>query len=107
MDFGGFLRRLGANVRRARWAAGLTQAQVAARALSFRYLGEVERGQRNPSVETIFVLARILGVTPAFLLDVDPDATARARAKIDASKIEAPRRGRKPSRSPRARTVER
>ncbi len=83
----------------------MTQAQVAAKAVSFRYLGEIERGQRNPSVETIFVLARILGVTPAYLLDVEPEATARAHAKMASATIEAPRRGRKPSRARRARVA--
>ncbi len=97
MDFGSFLRRLGKNVRRARWAAGFTQAQLAAKGISFRYLGEIERGERNPSVETLFILARHLGVTPALLLDVDPAGTERARDRLDAATIEPPKRGRKPS----------
>ena len=97
MDFGSFLKRLGKNVRRARWAAGLTQAQLAAKGISFRYLGEIERGERNPSVETLFILSRHLGVTPALLVDVDAAATERARAKLTGATIEPPKRGRKPS----------
>lgn len=46
--------RLGAGVRALRRARGWTQEQLAERAsLSYKFLGEIERGQGNPSVETL------------------------------------------------------
>lgn len=101
MDFGSYLRRVGSNVRKARWALGLTQEQVAARGVTYRYYQEIERGERNPSLETLFTLARILDVTVAALVDVSPTTTAQARARMANAKLEAPKRGRKPSRLPR------
>jgi transcriptional regulator with XRE-family HTH domain len=47
MDFGTFVKRVGARVRRARWAEGLTQEEVAAAVLTFRLLAELERGRGN------------------------------------------------------------
>ena len=48
---------VGANVRRFRVAAGLTQEHVAfAAEIDLTYLGGIERGKRNPS---LLVMARI------------------------------------------------
>jgi transcriptional regulator with XRE-family HTH domain len=41
------MKRVGANIRKARWLLGWTQEDVAARGLSYRYFQELERGQRN------------------------------------------------------------
>jgi transcriptional regulator with XRE-family HTH domain len=97
VDLPTFLRRVAANIKKARWAAGLTQEEAAAEVLSFRYYQEVERGERNPSVGTLFSLARRLGVTAAALVEVDVAATDRARARMKEAPARPPRRGRRPS----------
>jgi transcriptional regulator with XRE-family HTH domain len=52
----------GANLRRARLHLGLTQEQLAERAaLHWTYVGSVERGERNVSVDNICRLAWALG----------------------------------------------
>lgn len=59
---------LGQTVRRLRRQADLTQEELAERAgLSANYVGEIERGECNPSVLVMFALARGLGVHPADL----------------------------------------
>lgn len=87
-------------MRRARWRAGLTQQEVASKGITYRYLQELERGVRNPSVQTLFDLAQILGVRVADLVEV-----GERRAPVDLSMVPesaAPRAGRKPS--PKRRT---
>lgn len=55
--------RLGAALRECRERQRLTQEQLAERsALSYKFIGEIERGNGNPTVETLDRLARALGV---------------------------------------------
>jgi transcriptional regulator with XRE-family HTH domain len=57
------------NLKRLRTLTGLSQEALADRAgLHRTYISSIERGQRNVSLENIFVLARALGVQPAELL---------------------------------------
>lgn len=59
---------LGQTVRRLRREADLTQEELAALAgISANYVGEIERGECNPSVLVMFALARGLQVEPAAL----------------------------------------
>lgn len=61
---------LGKSVRRLRREADLTQEELAARAgISANYVGEIERGECNPSVLVMFAVARGLGVQPSQLLE--------------------------------------
>lgn len=70
MDKHSDLVALGQTVRRIRREADLTQEELAARAgISANYVGEIERGECNPSVLVMFALARGLGVRPSKLLD--------------------------------------
>lgn len=64
------MRRLvGGNFSRLRREAGLTQEEVAARSgFSQQYISGLERGQRNPTVVTLFELSQAIGVTPIDLL---------------------------------------
>lgn len=64
------MRKLvGRNVKDARLKAGLSQEQLAERSgFSQQYLSGLERGQRNPTVVTLFELAQALGVQPVDLL---------------------------------------
>ncbi len=60
---------IGANVRRLRKAAGLSQEALAAEAgIDMRYLGGIERGQENPSVAVVASIAKQLGVHPSVLM---------------------------------------
>ncbi|MDE0449951.1 MAG: helix-turn-helix transcriptional regulator [Spirochaetaceae bacterium] len=63
---------LGTNLRRLRTSTGLSQEELASRSSLHRtYISSVERGQRNVSVENIFLLAKALGAEPSDLLRVD------------------------------------
>jgi transcriptional regulator with XRE-family HTH domain len=59
------MRKLvGRNAARLRAAADLTQEELAERSgLSQQYLSDLERGKRNPTVVTLYELARALGVS--------------------------------------------
>ncbi len=63
-------RAFGKRMRQLRRERGLAQDRLAAQAgLSASYVGFIERGERNPTLETIYKLARVLGVAPKELLD--------------------------------------
>lgn len=69
-------QRLGRNILRHRHARGWSQQVLAGEAdLSLRYLAGVERGEENPSLETIVAIAGALDLTPGDLFD-DPDGEA-------------------------------
>lgn len=62
---------VGVNVRRLRIERKLTQEQLAHDAeIDLTYLGGIERGRRNPSVNVLGRLALALGVLPGALLAV-------------------------------------
>lgn len=90
-----FRRRVAARIQRARWRLGWTQADAAFRVgLTFRYFAEVERGRRNPSLDTLLAIAKALKVRVADLVDVEPGPPV----DLDALKLAPPKTGRKPSR---------
>jgi len=64
------MRKLvGRNVKRVRQKRGLTQEQFAEiSGFSQQYISTLERGQRNPTIVTIYELATTLGVGPIELL---------------------------------------
>jgi transcriptional regulator with XRE-family HTH domain len=64
------MRKLvGRNAARIRRERGLTQEQLAERSgLSQQYLSGLERGQRNPTIVTLYELATALGVSHLDLL---------------------------------------
>lgn len=64
----GEARKLGARIRQLRVARGWTQEQLAEHAgVHYKYLGDVERGVRNPALFNIARIARALGVPVAVL----------------------------------------
>lgn len=66
MDWGTIV---GANVRRLRGERGLTQEQLAHDArIDVTYLRGIEAGRRNPSVDVLAKMARVLDVHPSVLL---------------------------------------
>jgi ribosome-binding protein aMBF1 (putative translation factor) len=70
--------KIGARVLQQRLAAGLTQQQLAAAAgVSQADISRIERGQANPTTETLEALAVPLGVT----LDLVPASGIEAAAE--------------------------
>ena len=69
------MRRLvGRNFARLRQAQGLTQEQVEERSgFSQQYLSGLERGQRNPTIVSLFQIAQALGVSHVDLLRPDDE----------------------------------
>ena len=62
-------RDFGRRVREQRAARGLSQEALAERAgLHRTYVGSVERGERNVSLDNIHALADALGVSPGELI---------------------------------------
>lgn len=60
---------LGTLVREKRQALGISQEELAFRSgLHRTYVGSVERGERNISLENIFIFAKALECTPAKLI---------------------------------------
>lgn len=59
-------RQFGESVRELRRAAGLSQEEPADLAeLDRSYVGCIERGERNLSIENVCKLAKAIGVSPA------------------------------------------
>ncbi|WP_323043078.1 helix-turn-helix transcriptional regulator [Gemmobacter sp.] len=69
------MRKLvGRNFARLRRAQGLTQEEVEARSgFSQQYLSGLERGQRNPTIITVYELAQAIGVSHMDLVAPDDD----------------------------------
>lgn len=60
---------LGQRIRRERKKLSLTQEQLAEMTgVSHAYIGQIERGERNPTLETLVNLANRLGVSIDYLL---------------------------------------
>ena len=61
--------RLGARLREWRRLRRFTQEQLAERAgLSYKFIGEIERGRGNPTVDTLFRLSQALDLDVVDLL---------------------------------------
>lgn len=62
--------KFGLNVRRSRKAKRMTIEVLAHRSeLSYSYVGEIERGLRNPTLDVVEALARGLGIDVATLFE--------------------------------------
>jgi DNA-binding XRE family transcriptional regulator len=62
------LLRLARVIRNRRAEAGYNQAEIAHAADVYRtWMGQIERGEANPSVKTLYKIARVLGLTLAEL----------------------------------------
>lgn len=60
---------LGKRIREERTKLNLTQEQLAEKVdISTSYVGQIERGERNISLDTLINVANVLGVTIDFLL---------------------------------------
>lgn len=78
--------RLGARLRQLRQARRLTQEQLAERSgLSYKFIGEVERGRGNPTLTTLAALSEALGVGLVDLLGLEterPRLTPRQATQV-------------------------
>lgn len=64
--------RLGKRIKQLRVMRDMTQEELAeASNVSISFLGNVERGSKNPTVETIYKIANALDVTMSELLSFD------------------------------------
>lgn len=80
-------KEFGRRVRELRKRAGLTQAQLAkrcGRSVEMQRIGEIERGERNCTLQTVGRLAKGLGCEPAELFLFSPQKVGRALSVIDA-----------------------
>ena len=69
-------KRLGQRIKKERLKLNLTQAQLAeAVDISDTYVGQIERGERSPTLDTLIRLANRLGVTIDYLLQDYVEAT--------------------------------
>jgi transcriptional regulator with XRE-family HTH domain len=73
-------------LKQLRQARRLTQEQLAERAgLSYKFIGEVERGRGNPTLTTLSALSNALGVSLIDLLGVEvecPKLTPRQASQV-------------------------
>ncbi len=105
MDAERFRLAVAQNIRQARWRLGLSQAQAAeACNLTVRYFSETERGERNPTVEVLYRIAKGLGVAVVDLVDL-PGARSKLDARLDSMKLTPPPTGRKPKPGKRKKTL--
>ncbi|MEH7547752.1 helix-turn-helix domain-containing protein [Neobacillus vireti] len=81
-----FLKKVGNKVRFIRKAKGLTQEDLAEKCgLQYTYIGGIERGERNVSLQTIEKLAEGLAVPPYELLkpnDINNEEIFKENIKI-------------------------
>src|SRR5262249_18460979 len=75
-------RRIGERVRAARYAARLTQDELAGQVYSKSYISAVERGKMTPSFLALGLLAERLGVTRSSLLGEDLPAPSPPTADL-------------------------
>jgi transcriptional regulator with XRE-family HTH domain len=74
-------RLVGGNVRRLRIAAGLTQAELAAKmGVDRAYVSALELGARNPTIITLWHVTQALGVKIARLFHERPNVRQNRRA---------------------------
>lgn len=98
MEFPRYLRLVARNLKVARHRKGLTLEAATRGRGEYRYLWELEKAGRNPTLEKLFRLAKRYGITVADLVTVPG-----AESTLDLAKEtpEAPKRGRKPKKKTR------
>lgn len=71
------LLKIGKKLRNIRKLKGLTQEQLAERCgLSYKYLGEIERGEKNFGIQNLFKIADGLSISVADIVNIEPEADA-------------------------------
>ena len=65
----GMAQIFGENVRRVRKERGMSLEALAHEVgLAYSYMGQIERGQRNPTLDVVERIAEVLGAQPLMLL---------------------------------------
>ncbi len=63
------LEKFGQKMQKVRQSSGVTQEELAARLSMHRtYIGLIERGERNPTIRTLYKIAKALKVSAGELL---------------------------------------
>lgn len=63
-------KKFGERIKILRKAKGLTQEELGEKAeLSYKFIGEIERGQTNPSLDTLSALAKALDINISQLFE--------------------------------------
>lgn len=71
------MNNIGQKIRELRKEQNLTLRELAKKAsISFSYLGDIERGRTNPSLETLRNIAKALRIPASFLLELSEKNTA-------------------------------
>jgi transcriptional regulator with XRE-family HTH domain len=99
VDLSRFSKLVARNLRVARHRKGLTLEAATKGRGEYRYLWELEKAARNPTLEKLFRLAKRYGVTVADLVNVPGAEPTVDLAKEDP---EPPKRGRKPKKRTKA-----
>jgi transcriptional regulator with XRE-family HTH domain len=74
---------LGRRIKALRLRRELTQEALGERAgLNYKYLGAVERGERNPSLKQLLKIAQALGVEPHELLAIEPEEPSLSKLRV-------------------------
>jgi len=72
----GMAEIFGANVRRARLARGMTlEAMAHEVGLAYSYVGQIERGRKNPTLGVVERIAGVLKADPLELLKAHPPSS--------------------------------
>ncbi|MHA7964334.1 helix-turn-helix domain-containing protein [Paenibacillus sp. CAU 1782] len=80
--------KIGDNIRALRKSSGLSQEQLALRAdINASYMGQVERGEKNPTIDVLSKIASALGTPLEKLVQIDEhteqsEASNRVSEKI-------------------------
>ena len=81
-------KRFGQRIRSAREAAHSSRDAVAEKAkIGVNYLGQIERGEKWPTLDVIVSLADAIGVPPSVFLDLDPAMTEPEALKSAISQL--------------------
>ncbi len=85
-------KKLGERIRELRKSAEITQEELGEKAsLNYKFIGELERGRVNVSLDSLVKLASALGVTPGsfFAKEKLPVRQTPVKEKIPLSKLSA------------------
>jgi transcriptional regulator with XRE-family HTH domain len=67
-----YVKAFAAHLKELRIVSGLTQEDLAGEAnTSLSQVGRIERGERAPTILTVYLFAKVLGVHPKKLLDFE------------------------------------
>ena len=79
-------KKLGQRLRELRKRTGLTQAELAVhcgKTIEMQRIGEIERGERNATLQTIDRLAKALKIEPAELFLFRPQQVGKSMSLLD------------------------